>query len=274
MKRLLPAAVLAAAAGPALSAEALPLWEAGAGVGVLQLPHYRGSDQHHTWVLPVPYVVYRGEIFKADREGARAVLYESSRVDFDLSAGASAPTRSKDDIARHGMADLPPTVELGPNVNVTLARDAFWKLDLRAPLRAAVSVERHPRTIGWTSTPNLNLDLRAPGGWNVGLQAALVYADRRYNAHFYSVSESEALPDRPAYSARGGFGGSQLTAAVSRRFDTTWAGAFVKFDSLRGAVFEDSPLVRRQRQWSAGFAVSWVFAASSRTVERPAEARP
>src|SRR6266568_3550534 len=100
--------MLCALVNPAAAVER-PLWELGLGAGVLELPHYRGSDQSHTWLLPVPYVVYRGKFLKADREGARAVLFESDRVDFDLSLAASAPVRSRDDDARQGMADLKPT---------------------------------------------------------------------------------------------------------------------------------------------------------------------
>ena len=76
------AAALLLAANPA-HADA-PLWELGLGLGGLSLPHYRGSDQTHHEVLPVPYAVYRGQIFRATREGARAVLLDSQRVDVDL----------------------------------------------------------------------------------------------------------------------------------------------------------------------------------------------
>ena len=37
-----------------------PLWELGLGVAALRLPDYRGSDQSSTYLLPLPYVVYRG----------------------------------------------------------------------------------------------------------------------------------------------------------------------------------------------------------------------
>lgn len=267
MRRLLCAAALAGAAAGAGAAD-LPLWELGMGAGVLQLPHYRGSDQSHTWLLPVPYVVYRGQIFKADREGARALLYETPRLTFDLSAGASAPANSRDDVARRGMEDLPPAVEIGPNANWTLARDTGWKLDLRLPVRNAITVQRSPRSIGLVSTPNLNLDLHDVGGWHLGLQAALVYANRRYNAHFYEVKPSEALPDRPAYAASGGYGGAQFIVATSRRIGRLWAGGFVKYDTLHGATFADSPLVRQRSQWSGGIALSWVFAVSGTSVSR------
>lgn len=265
-----PAAALllgAALTVPTLAAER-PLWELGLGVGALRLPHYRGADQSHDWLLPVPYLVYRGEIFKADRDGARAVLVETERFDFDLSAAAGAPTRSEDNDARRGMDDLAPTFELGPNLNWTLSRGAGWKLDLRAPLRAAFTIESKPRAIGWVATPNLNLDLANVGGsgWNLGLLAGPVFASRRYNDYFYGVPEADALPDRPAYRARGGYGGLQGIVALSRRFERSWAGLFVKLDSLHGARDADSPLVRRRDHLSFGIAYSWVFATSGEMV--------
>lgn len=260
---------LAFSAATATGAER-PLWELGFGAGALRLPHYRGSDQSTNWLLPVPYVVYRGEIFKADREGARAVLLDARHVDIDISVSASAPTRSRDNRAREGMPDLKPTVEIGPNLNWTLGRGRAatgdWKLDLRLPLRAAITVQSDPRVAGWIATPNLNLDLRAAGGWNLGLQAGPVFADRRLNAYFYEVAPAYATTWRPAWRASGGYAGANALAAVTRRDGQRWLGFFVKFDSLHGATFDDSPLLRRRQHWSAGIAMSWVLAQSSTTV--------
>lgn len=258
-------AIAAAALLPGAHAADLPLWELGMGAGVLRLPHYRGSDQSHAWALPVPYVVYRGEIFKADRNGARALLFDADTLTLDLSASASTPTRSRDNDARVGMPDLKPTVELGPNLNWTLARERHWKLDLRLPVRAAVTVGSHPRLAGWITTPNLNLDLRA-GAFNIGLLGGPVFGDRRLHGFFYGVAPAYATSSRPAYQARGGYAGSTVTAALSQREGTRWLGAFVKYDRLSGAAFQDSPLVRQRQQWSVGIAVSWVFAASDRRV--------
>ncbi len=253
-----------------------PLWEAGLGVGALRLPHYRGSDQMHNWLLPVPYLVYRGDIFKADRDGARALLFESERVHFDLSAAASAPTRSRDDRARQGMPDLAPTMEIGPNFNLTLGRGRLgsaqgtdWELELRAPLRAAVTLERHPQHIGWSSTPHINLDLHDAQGWNWGLQAGPVFSSRSLNGYFYDVTPAQATPTRPAYSAPGGYGGWQAIGALSRRFEKQWFGMFIKFDSLHGANFGDSPLVRQRQQVSVGIATSWILSTSERRVQAP-----
>ncbi|MFZ1980807.1 MAG: hypothetical protein WAU61_05820, partial [Smithella sp.] len=40
--------------------EEKPLWELGVGLGLLQMPDYRGSDENRLYVLPYPYVIYRG----------------------------------------------------------------------------------------------------------------------------------------------------------------------------------------------------------------------
>jgi len=255
---------MAAICAPAASAER-PLWELGIGAGALRLPHYRGSDQSNEWLLPVPYVVYRGDIFKADREGARAVLLDAKRVEVDLSAALSAPTRSEDSDARRGMPDLAPTFELGPNVNWTLASGRGWKFDLRLPVRAAFTIESNPQAIGWVAAPNLNVDVEA-GGWNVGLRAGPVYGSRRFHGYYYDVAPNQVTPTRPEYRASAGSGGADWTVGVSRRFERHWVGAFVRYDLLRGATFVDSPLVRQRHNLAFGIAVSWVFATSETLV--------
>ncbi|HSW07517.1 MipA/OmpV family protein [Aquabacterium sp.] len=264
LRTSLALALLLATAG-AQAAEDKPLWELGVGAGVLQLPHYRGSDQSHTWLLPVPYIVYRGDIFKADRNGARALLVDVDRFSVDVSVSASTPTRSRDNVAREGMPDLKPTIEIGPNLNWTLGRGADWKLELRLPVRAAVTVASQPRVAGWITTPNLNLDLRS-GPWNIGVLGGPVFGNRKLHGFFYDVAPAYATAARPAYQASGGYAGSTLAAALSQREGARWIGAFVKYDRLSGAAFEDSPLVRQRQQWSFGIAVSWVLAASEQRV--------
>jgi MipA family protein len=246
-----------------------PLWELGLGVAGLRLPDYRGSDQSRGYLLPLPYIVYRGTWLKADRDGARALLVDTPRVKVDLSVAASTPTRSSDNTARDGMPNLPGTGEIGPNLNVTLASSAAerWRLDLRLPLRAAVTLQRSPKFVGTTFSPHLNLDLGGvAGGWNLGLLTGPLFADRKYHEHFYSVDAAYAKPDRPAYQAHGGYAGWQALAATSRRFGNTWVGGFVRYDSLRGAAFEDSPLVRRRSALTLGFGVSWILATSAELV--------
>jgi len=245
-----------------------PLWELGAGAAVLNLPDYRGSDESRTYLLPLPYVVYRGDWLRADRDGARALVAKVERVKVDVSVAASVPTHSRDNAARAGMPDLPFAFEIGPNANLELFETAGGgaRVDLRLPLRAAVGVHRSPELLGATFSPHLNLDLRDARGWNVGVLAGPLFANRRYHQHLYGVDAAFATPQRPAYQARGGYAGWQALSAVSRRVGNWWIGAFMRYDSLRGAVFDDSPLVRRAHGLRGGVGVAWVFATSDRQV--------
>jgi len=263
----------ALAAAPA-AAEELPLWELGAGVGAFALPDYRGSDQGRGYALPVPYVVYRGKFLKADRHGIRGELFESDRVELNLSVSASLPVDSTRNAARAGMPDLRPSLEIGPSLEFTLwrSREGRELLQLRLPVRAAVTLESSPQAIGWVATPNLNLDLPGRGalaGWNFGMLVGPLYGSRRQHEYFYGVAPQFATPARPAYSAPGGYAGLQFLAAVSRRFKGFWVGAFMRADALRGAAFEASPLVKRDTYFAAGAAIAWVLGTSNERVEAP-----
>lgn len=270
-----PAAESSASATPSSSPNSSkvekPLWEAGLGLATVTFPAYRGSDQSQTLLLPAPYFVYNGEFFKADRDGVRAQLFDSDRVDLTLSTALSPPAPSKDIRARVGMSDLEANVEFGPRLDFTLWRSPSRarSLKLQLPLRAAFTLEAKPKSLGWVSHPKLNVDITDISGlpgWNLGLQAGVLFGTKRQHAYFYGVDESVATPERPAYEARGGFAGTQLLAGVSKRYTNTWVGAFLRYDNLSGASFESSPLVRTKQYWAGGVAVSWIFKQSSTRV--------
>lgn len=270
---LVAVAAISSSLAPPVSADQLPLWEAGAGVAVLDFPDYRGSDERQSYLLPIPYVIYRGEILKIERQKVRGLLYTSEIAELDFSLSGSVPVRSDDNSARRGMPDLDPTLELGPSFNFFLYRGRSGKssLELRLPLRAVEATDlKGFQHEGWLFHPHVNLDLKDvfPGpGWNLGLLAGPLFGSRRYHDYFYGVEPEFATLNRPAFEADSGYSGAQFIAALSKRFQNSWVGAFVKADSLEGAVFEDSPLVKDKSFMTAGFAVAWVFAKSSKIVE-------
>lgn len=263
--------VIGLAAHDALAAEEKPLWEAGLGVAAVSFPAYRGSDQRSLFVLPTPYFVYRGEFLKADREGMRAELFESDRVELTVSGALSPPASSDDIRVRAGMPDLDANLEFGPQLNLKLweAKHGSRQLKLLLPLRAAFTLNGQPKSIGWVFHPKLNLDLGSLPtlpGWNVGLQAGALFGDSRQHRYFYGVDTAYATTDRPAYEARSGFAGMQYLVGVSKRFDRHWVGAFLRYDNLSGATFAASPLVRTKNYVAAGVAISWVLDQSSTLV--------
>jgi len=264
--------VCTGAAGSA-AAEQLPLWEAGLGATVISFPHYRGSDERRTWILPFPYVVYRGEFLQADEKRVRGLFFKTERVELDVSVNGTPPVDSSENEARRGMPDLDATLEIGPSLNFLLARSDGRKtrLELRLPVRAVLATDfTHVDSAGWVFQPNLNLDIRdafGHAGWNFGVLAGPMFSDGRYNQYFYGVEPAFATATRPAYNAAGGYAGTQFLTALSKRFRKVWVGGFARWDTLNNAVFADSPLVRANHSFAAGIAVAWILGESKVRVE-------
>ena len=258
---------------PALSqAEEKPLWEAGLGVGAVAFPDYRGSDQSNVYPLPLPYFVYRGKFLKADREGVRGELFDRRDLELSFSVNATIPVSSDDNDAREGMPNLRPTLEFGPSLDLHLWRSAAedMQLDLVMPLRLPVTLEGSPQALGWNFSPRLNLDIAnvaGHDGWDFGIGAGPLFGAERFHEYFYSVAPRYATAQRPAYDARGGYSGVHVITSISKRFPGYWVGAYLRYDTLHNAVFEDSPLVRRQNYVTGGIGIAWMIGKSTRMVE-------
>ncbi|MGH8641779.1 MAG: MipA/OmpV family protein [Burkholderiales bacterium] len=270
---LLSAILVSACAVSTAQAEPLPLWEAGAGAAVVSLPDYRGADQGRAWLLPFPYLVYRGEFLKADERRVRGLFFKTERMELDASVNAQPPVDSSKNDARSGLPDLDPLVELGPSLNLSLHRSAARRteVELRLPVRAALATDfSYVDFAGWVFQPNINVDVRDPfgqAGWKLGMLSGVMFADRRYNRYYYAVDPGFSTPSRPAYNPAGGYAGTQLIVALNKRFPGFWIGGFARWDTLNGAVFEESPLVRTRQYFAAGFAVAWILGESKTKVE-------
>jgi outer membrane scaffolding protein for murein synthesis (MipA/OmpV family) len=268
----LASALLAAGHAALAGAEPVsrPLWEVGAGAAVLSMPDYRGSDQQRIHVLPIPYVVYRGEVLKVDREKVRGLLFKTEHLELDMSMNGSVPVDSSNNNIRSGMPNLAPTIEIGPQLNIQFFNSEKYRFTAHTPWRTVVAVDHgHTRNIGWLFNPVLNLDIKDTGpdkGWNLGISGGPIWADARYHDYFYGVQPAYATADRPAYQGKGGYSGAQFTLALSKRYPKLWAGAFLRINDLHGTAFEDSPLLLSKTSYMAGIGLSWVFAQSERQV--------
>lgn len=253
-------------------ADQKPLWEVGLGIGVLSFPDYRGSDQSHVYPVPLPYFVYRGDFLKADRDGVRGEFFNRKYAELNISVNATIPVTSNDDRARRGMPNLRSTFEIGPSLDLHVWRapDEHIKLDVVLPFRAPITVETSPQLIGWNFSPRLNLDVQNVAGfsgWNFGIGAGPMFAARKYHQYFYSVAAQYATPARPDYEARGGYSGGQVISALSKRFARYWVGAYIRYDTLEGAAFEDSPLVKQKYYLAGGIGIAWMIRRSTRMVD-------
>jgi len=251
-------------------AEEQPLWELGLGPAMLWLRDYRGASSSHAYPLPLVYFVYRGKYLRSDRDGLKGKIFDQKLVELHISLSATPPVRNA--AARSGMPDLRSTIEIGPELDVRLWRSEQErvKLDFLAAARSAITIEAKPKAVGWILDPHLTLDIASPvglTGWKLGLLTGPLFTTRHYNDYYYTVAPQYATQERPAYQASAGFAGTQMIMSLTKRFPRYWTGGYVRYDTLSGASFAASPLVKRNSYWSAGFAVAWMIGRSSHLVE-------
>ena len=266
--RLLPIGLIGVWFAQPSQAEEIPKWEFGLGVGGVSVPHYRGSDQRKEYAAPVPYIRYSGERLKVDREGGRFFFYEGDVMKVDASASFSFPVDSDENRARQGMPDLDPILELGPRVQFYLyeSDDRAFRVRAALPVRMAIATDlSNAANAGWVFSPYLQL--RYSSSWNASLSVGPIWATEKYHDYFYQVDPEFATATRPAYDASGGYSGSRITLTSSKRFNNIWVGFFARYDSLNGAVFENSPLVKRNDSLMVGVAISYIFMRSKQMVE-------
>jgi hypothetical protein len=236
------------------------------------MPDYRGSDENRLYLLPYPYLVYRGDILKVDEQRISGQIFKTDRILLDFSGFGAVPVKSSNNSARAGMQDLDPTFELGPALKIKLweSKEDKFKLDLTFPVRAFFSTNFSSVSHeGWVFSPRINFvkdDLIPDTGLNLGISAGPMFADSGYHAYFYTVEPAYATAARPTYSAGGGYSGSTLTVGLGKSYKQFIFNAFVSADFLQGASFENSPLVKRETSIMSGISVAWIFFKSAKTV--------
>ncbi len=254
----------------AAQAQSLPKWEVGAGLLGLNLPYYRGSESSRNYLILYPHLIYRGERVRLNEEGVKSWLFQSERLRLDFSLAAGLPVPADQNSSREGMPALKPTLEIGPSLGINLWRNVARQrsLELILPLRAAFSVD--PPNLpheGWIFSPfvRLNLAHYDRNYWRGALSWGPIFADSQYHDYFYTVESDYARSGRPAYKSSGGYAGQRLTLILKRKWGDKILSAFVRVDSLNGAVFADSPLVATRNYHIAGLTLTWILATSDRS---------
>lgn len=241
---------------------AKPRWELGAGLGFLNFPDYPGSNQQRSRILPIPYVRYRGRRLNVDHDGIYSDLFSSDRVTLRFSLAAGLPAKSKQNGARADMPDLDPTLEIGPSIQVTLAKSGDHQVALRFPVRAVVATDlRRAESLGWVFAPDIMWTWNR-NKWNTRINIGPVYASEDYHDYYYEVDPVFATSDRPVYNARGGLNGFRSALTATRRIGSWWLGMFVSYHDLSHARIHDSPLVKQDSSLMIGMGLAWVFAKS------------
>ncbi len=255
IRRIAPLLALALA-WPA-QAQQLPVFEAGIAAGGGWLPAYPASDQNRWRGLVVPYVIYRGDLFRADDTGLRARTNLSQGIELSVSASAGFNGSSRDITAREGMPDLDWLGEIGPTLRFTLWRadDAAQprRILLDTPVRAVFSTDWSSVSFrGFTFAPDIayeHVNFLSPFA-RLRLSAGVVFGTDRYTDYFYQVDPEFARPGRQAYESRAGYVGSRVSVSyrlpVNERVSLVAGG---RIENFSGAANAGSPLFRRE--WNA-----------------------
>jgi outer membrane scaffolding protein for murein synthesis (MipA/OmpV family) len=243
----------------------LPLWEAGIGAAAFSTPAYPGADDRNNRFLALPYLIYRGKVFRADQNGIGARLVNDERFEFDIGFAGSLPAHSDDVDARRGMPDLGTLVEFGPRMKFKFADlGEQGRLRFELPLRAVIEARSGLRRQGWTMEPRLVWEKRGEAArWTMEAQLGAVFGDERINRYFYEVAPQYATAERPAYKADSGLMlvRTGLFGTYKMNPDLRLFG-FVRYETYSGAANQDSPLMKRSTGASAGIGFAWTFARS------------
>jgi MipA family protein len=268
---LLVALTLLLSSAPAVAEE--PVWELGAGAAAFAWPAYPGSDQRTNWAIPYPYVIYRGDFVRADGDDVSGLLFNSDRLELDVSGSGTPRVRSDKVPARDGMPDVNFSFELGPSLRFLVLHGGRDHITAQLNLRGLASLD-----LPWLGyrgllfNPTLAWERQLHPRADLGLNVNTRYADRRYHNYFYEVPDHLATAERPAYGARRGYNGTHLAMLFTYRATSNLRlRAVFGYRTLHGAAFLDSPLVQRSQAAYVNVLASYLFLRSNRTVESAEE---
>ncbi len=264
-------------AEPSAATVQRPLWEIGIGGAFGGVSDYPASDRYHLRGLPIPYFVYRGQLFRSDESGARLRAKVRPDVELDISSSASFPVHSESGGPRAGMPGLDYLFQLGPNLKITFDRPAPGvRLLVEFPLRAAFSTDwRHMDYRGLIFSPDLAIqdDTLLGSSWRTYADIGPQFTSARLQDYFYEVDPQYATPDRPAYQAHGGYLGTRIEVGASRALiDGLRLFFYGRLDNYDGAENRDSPLWKSDFNGTAFVGFAWSFLQSHATVDEPRNA--
>lgn len=261
-------ALLLSASGAQAQEAAAPLWEIGLIGGFASTPTYPAANERTQRALALPFLIYRGEILRADRDGLSARVLHTSDVEFDIGFSASLPSRANDSIARQGMADLGTLLELGPRLKWTLSRPSpDSRLLFQFPLRTVLELRDGITAQGLIFEPELNFEKRS-AGWSLAASVGAVFGDRKRNNFFYGVAPQYATASRPAFDAQAGLISSRLSLSTSKHLGSDWRlFGFLRFENYAGTANQASPLHLQTNATSVGLALAWTLGRSERRAQ-------
>jgi hypothetical protein len=241
-------------------------WTMGIGLGVFDYHLYPGARQSNRLIFPAPYFTYRSPKFEVDR-GIKSFIYNSETIIIDISADFALPVDSDETLAREGMPDLDFVLQLGPSLEFMLndKNKNYFDTRFELPVRVAFAVDPGSiENIGYLIEPRFTFKHQrlANTGLSHKTTLGLKFATQDFHAYYYDVAAEFATATRAEYKSDAGFGGSFVNYRISYKTNDFIYWAFIRYQSLRGAQFEDSPLVLQNDYYFFGAGFAWIFAQS------------
>ncbi len=233
--------------------------EWGIGAVILTAPDYIGSELTQHIIAPFPYLKYRGKYLRID-DGVEALLFNTPDLLLSISGNGSLPPPD-DNPTRKGMEKLDASVEFGPSLEYRLNHDETTSVWLEIPLRFAFSIGHNTAYIGNIFNPKIAWRKPAKDkfDWKLRVAVGPLFADQKFNGHYYNVTTQDATVQRPIFTTSKGYTGFRTDFTYSRRIGKYWIGGFIRNDNIKNSVIDDSPLVSVNHNWTAGIALARVI---------------
>jgi outer membrane protein len=246
----------------------LPLWEAGLiGFGINQLA-YPGAKEQVQRSIVLPYLVYRGDFFRADRGNVGLRAYKSDNLELDVGFAAALGSSEDDIEIRQDMPELGTLIEAGPRLRWTISDSIFGsRVRLDLPLRAVFDIEDGMRYSGISFEPALFADVVTDHNLSYTFGVSALFGSEKLTDRFYQVVEQYATIERPFYDAKPGLIALRGSGAISKKFSSKWRGfGFARYELVTAAKNKQSPLVVKSGGWSVGLGVTYIWAESAQKV--------
>lgn len=249
-------------------------WNAGLALASLVYPSWRGANESQTLILPAPVFSLWTDHSEIGRGGVRAQFPLGRHWLIRSSISGSLPVSSDGSKLRKGLGGLDPTMEAGPALTWVSPNYGNFHWRAEALLRGNFTLSfSDPKWLGFTAQPRLSLFYNSGlVGKNTAVFARIaagpIWAQGHQHRYFYTVSADDIaraeakgnfnLGSTP-YKASGGYSGSRINVTGTWIYNRLRVSAYLGYDDLRGARFEDSPLSPEDDYWLTGVFISWRF---------------
>lgn len=169
-------------------------WSGAIGAGPMIFPRYTGGKTNQVWTIPLCSVAYDDMLYVEPlRAGAYVWGSEDRKMGLGLAFEPRMGFKGRDAPRLAGMATRRNSLEGGPAFD--------WDLGFVA-ISASLFSDLTRASHGNSARFYIYRELVANERWKAGAFAGVDHLRARVANYFFGVSESEALPGRPTFSAR------------------------------------------------------------------------